>query len=316
MDQPKHELAAVASGPTGLQLRNFDDMWRFAKCIANSGWAPRGMDKPESILAALQLGAEIGMTPMAALQSVAVINGRPSVYGDAALALVRASGLLESYTVQEVGTTGTDTWGFKVTAKRVGYDPISETFLVSDAKAAGLWGKSGPWKDYPKRMLMFRARGFVLRDGFGDVLKGLKTTEEVMDYKDVIDVSPVPMAAVMAAMPNVAAPVPAPVQPAPEDVASQFLASAVAVPESAPVPVEVTTVPVVAEEPQQRMTKGRLITMLDGFLTDANRTHADLIKWAKAKKIVEESVEGIHEFETAMLKKIADNWTVKVLPAL
>jgi predicted ATPase len=53
---------------------------------------------------------------------------------------------------------------------------------VADAKKAGLWGKTGPWSQYSKRMLQLRARGFALRDAFPDVLKGLVTAEEAQDY--------------------------------------------------------------------------------------------------------------------------------------
>jgi hypothetical protein len=55
-------------------------------------------------------------------------------------------------------------------------------FSVADAKKAGLWGKQGPWTQYPKRMLQLRARGFALRDAFPDVLRGLVTAEEAQDY--------------------------------------------------------------------------------------------------------------------------------------
>jgi hypothetical protein len=69
------------------------------------------------------------------------------------------------------------------TAKRRGYEtPTVARFTVADAKKAGLWGKSGPWSQYPRRMLQLRARGFALRDAFPDVLKGLVTAEEAQDY--------------------------------------------------------------------------------------------------------------------------------------
>lgn len=149
------------------------------------------MEKPEAVLVAIQLGAEIGLSPMAALQNTAVINGRPAIYGDAALALVRGSGLLVSYKEEEIGEPGTDGHGYKVTAVREGDQTAIETFTTGDAKRAKLWGKSGPWTDYPKRMLRFRARGYVLRDLFGDVLKGLRTVEEVRDIPaEPINVTP------------------------------------------------------------------------------------------------------------------------------
>jgi hypothetical protein len=127
---------------------------------------------------------------MSALQNIAVINGRPAIYGDAALALIRSSGLLEVFREEEIGEVGKDTFGIKVTAKRIGFDEASETFTVGDAKASKLWGKNGPWTDYPKRMLKFRARGFILRDIFGDVLKGLRTLEEVRDIPSEVNVTP------------------------------------------------------------------------------------------------------------------------------
>ena len=181
----------ITFGDSGVKLASLEDAYRFANAICASGFAPRGMEKPEAVLVAIQLGAEIGLSPMAALQNTAVINGRPAIYGDAALALVRGSGLLVSYKEEEIGEPGTDGHGYKVTAVRESDQTAIETFTTGDAKRAKLWGKSGPWTDYPKRMLRFRARGYVLRDLFGDVLKGLRTVEEVRDIPaEPINVTP------------------------------------------------------------------------------------------------------------------------------
>lgn len=181
----------IQFGAQGVQLSSIEDAFRFAKAICESGFAPKGMEKPESILVAIQLGAELGLTPMAALQNTAVINGRPAIYGDAALALVRSSGLLVSYKEEIVGEGGSDSFGFRVTAVRNGDQMTVETFTVGDAKRAKLWGKAGPWTDYPQRMLRFRARGYALRDLFGDVLKGLRTVEEARDIpSEPINVTP------------------------------------------------------------------------------------------------------------------------------
>lgn len=177
-------------GSQGVQLASLEDAYRFANAIVASGFAPKGMEKPESVLVAIQLGAELGLTPMAALQNTAVINGRPAIYGDAALALVRASGLLTAYKEEEIGEPGSDGHGYRVTATR-GDQTTVETFTMSDAKRAKLVGKPGPWTEYPKRMLRFRARGYVLRDLFGDILKGLRTVEEARDIPaEPVNVTP------------------------------------------------------------------------------------------------------------------------------
>lgn len=182
------QLATQESGQTtlsnnaGLQIQTFEEMLKFAKFVHESQFCPKGLKTEGEVFIALQATMEIGLPPMAGLQNIAVVNGRPTIYGDAALAVVRASGLLESYKEEVVGEG--DDKGVKVTVKRRGYDEASESFTVKDAKTAGLWGKQGPWTQYPRRMLMFRARGFVLRDQFSDVLKGFRTTEEVRDYDE------------------------------------------------------------------------------------------------------------------------------------
>ena len=175
----------MAKSSGGLEMSSLDQMLTFAEYVAKSPFCPKGMTKPGDIVVALQMGAEIGLPPMSALQNTAVINGRPGIYGDAALALVRASGLLEYYKEEMIGNkTSGDDYSCKVTVKRFGYEEATEEFTIDDAKRAGLWNKAGPWTQYPKRMLKFRARGFILRDHFGDVLKGFKTTEELQDIAE------------------------------------------------------------------------------------------------------------------------------------
>jgi hypothetical protein len=120
---------------------------------------------------------------MQALQNIAVINGKPSVYGDAAMALVQASPVCEGVEEYMEGE-GTPNPVAVCIAHRKGRKPVTAKFSVEDAKRAGLWGKQGPWQAYPKRMLAMRARGFALRDAFPDVLKGLITAEEAQDFPD------------------------------------------------------------------------------------------------------------------------------------
>jgi hypothetical protein len=168
--------------PRGLTLHTVDEAMRFGKMLASSQFAPKDFqNKPESCILAIQHGAEIGLGPMQSIQSVAVINGRPSIWGDAALALVMGSPVCE-YVKESVAGDG-DKMVAVCETKRRGYPAPSVTqFSVADAVRAGLWGKSGPWTQYPKRMLQLRARGFALRDAFPDVLKGLVTAEEAQDY--------------------------------------------------------------------------------------------------------------------------------------
>lgn len=176
------EISTNTAPARGLALASFDDAFRFAKMVAASDFAPKDFKgKPESCLLAIQHGGETGLSPMQSLQSIAVINGRPSIWGDAALAVVSASPVCE-FVTETIEGDG-DAMVAICEAKRRNYPkPTVVRFSVADAKKAGLWGKSGPWSQYPRRMLQLRARGFALRDAFPDVLKGLVTAEEAQDY--------------------------------------------------------------------------------------------------------------------------------------
>ena len=166
----------------GLALNTIEDAMRFAKMLSDSDFAPKDFrGRPEACFLAIQNGAEVGLTPMQAIQSIAVINGRPSVWGDAALALVMGSSACQ-YVHETVEGDG-ENMVATCEAMRAGYErPTVVKFGVADAKKANLWGKTGPWSQYPKRMLQLRARGFALRDAFPDVLRGLVTSEEAQDY--------------------------------------------------------------------------------------------------------------------------------------
>lgn len=163
-----------------IGLKTFAELERFAERAARSTMVPKDyLGKPDNIILAVQLGSEIGLAPMQALQNVSVIGGRPSVWGDAMLALCRRHPLCEDV-VERVEGTGDAATAFCL-VKRRGATEVVGKFSVADAKKAGLWGKAGPWQQYPTRMLQMRARAFALRDAFPDVLKGLHVAEEVMD---------------------------------------------------------------------------------------------------------------------------------------
>lgn len=181
------EISTNTAPARGLALATFDDAFRFAKMVAASEFAPKDFKgKAESCLLAIQHGSEVGLSPMQSLQSIAVINGRPTIWGDAALALVQSSPVCE-YVRESVEGEG-DGMVATCEAKRRGYpQPTVVRFSIADAKRAGLTGKAGPWTQYPARMLSLRARGFALRNAFADALRGLITAEEAQDYPVTVE---------------------------------------------------------------------------------------------------------------------------------
>lgn len=184
--QPKPPILA-GGRVAALVPQSLEEAFRVSQAIAASGLAPKGIDKPEQILVAIMAGAELGLAPFQALQSIAVINGRPSVWGDGLMAIVRSQG----FTVKEWIDGDGDAMVARCEVTRPdNADVATGSFSVADAKKANLWGKAGPWQSYPKRMLQMRARSWALRDGAADVLRGFSIREEVEDYQTIRDVTP------------------------------------------------------------------------------------------------------------------------------
>lgn len=159
-----------------LSPQTFEQALTFAQYLADSSMVPKDFKgNAGNCLIAMQWGMEVGLKPLQALQNIAVINGRPSLWGDSVIAIVRSSPLCEYVSESDDGNTAT------CRVKRVGEPETFRTFSMEDAKTAGLAGKEGPWRQYPKRMRQMRARAFALRDVFPDVLRGMPIAEELMD---------------------------------------------------------------------------------------------------------------------------------------
>lgn len=176
------EIATTPPGAGGFDLspRTFEQALTFSKYLADSDMVPKDFKgKPANCLVAMQWGMELGLKPLQAMQNIAVINGRPALWGDAVIAIVRGSPLCEFVIEDDDGETA------RCRVKRRNEPEQVRTFSMGDAKAAGLLGKAGPWTQYPKRMRQMRARAFALRDVFPDVLRGMPVAEELMDTPTV-----------------------------------------------------------------------------------------------------------------------------------
>ena len=178
---PKTPLMAGAT-PKALVPVDFDGAYRIANVVHRAGMAPASLKTLEQVMVAILHGLEVGLTPMNALQSIAVINGRPTIWGDGAIGLIRASGLLEYMKEYYIDEDKPTMKAVCVVKRRGETEPVTTDFSMADAAKAGLLGKAGPWQTYPKRMLKMRAR-WALRDTFSDVLKGLSLREEVEDHE-------------------------------------------------------------------------------------------------------------------------------------
>ena len=155
-------------------------------------------NKPDNCVVCWCYGAERGLTPLNALNSIAVVNGTPTVYGTAVTALVTShpnfAGMTEANNFDEIDdakdAVATCTMHRRMAGGKV--ESFTKSFSYADAIRAGLTGKDN-WKGYPKMMLENRARNWCARVAFADALRGMAVKEEIEDLAtmakaEVVDV--------------------------------------------------------------------------------------------------------------------------------
>jgi len=181
MTKPKStELAPLNSGEmSAFDPGTFAEAWNLAEMMAASSFVPKPyLGKKEDCFLAMMAGNAVGLPPIQALQSIAVVNGYPSLWGDGALAVVMAHP--EYVDIREWFEGSEGELVAKIELKRKGRSDCLREFSVEDAKRAGLLGKDN-YKHYLRRMLQMRARSWAMRDQFPDALRGLKIREEAED---------------------------------------------------------------------------------------------------------------------------------------
>lgn len=179
---PAAQLPVEAATERGVaQLFNFSDFnaaYTAAEKICKTSLVPKQFQgNPAEIIACWQYGMELGLPPMQSLTAICVINGRPGLYGDGFLAVIRSSPEF----VDCIETFDEETKTAQCIMRRRHKLDVVRTFSIEDAKQAGLINKEGPWRGYPKRMCQMRARGFAGRDQFADVLRGMAISDELQD---------------------------------------------------------------------------------------------------------------------------------------
>jgi hypothetical protein len=210
----KIPLAADERGILPIIPRNTEEAARYAQALIRADMVPdsyrydgksavkaqnAGLDVRDGdinaslVLAGVLKSLEIGLPPQTGLGTIYPINGRFTVYGDGAIALIQRDRVIAKHTKRRIGPgfppdlplgDWPDEYGWLVSFWRKGQsEPYFAEFTVRDARRPNLWLNTNrkPWINYPDRMLFNRARAFALRDGFADCLFGLGIREEIED---------------------------------------------------------------------------------------------------------------------------------------
>lgn len=214
IDQHQAKPPALRGGGQVAAIipQSLDEVFRVAGGVLKSGLAPYALvgkkeeDEAKSAIAiVIMSGAELGLKPMAALRSFTVINGKPALYGDGLINVVRQSGRV-AYLRTGCEERNGQLVGFCEAKRSDTGEENRVEFSQDDAVRAGLWQdqpfirkqvwenrqqvwkdnvpNDSPWYKYPKRMLAWRAAGYCLRELFGDVLGGVRDEFEAREIAD------------------------------------------------------------------------------------------------------------------------------------
>lgn len=181
-------IAANAVTALGMPV-DFESKLKMADTLAKSGLLPQGLSTPEKVVVALQWGYELGLSPMVAINNIAVVNGKPSLSTDMLHAIVR-----KSHEYGGVQWVKQDDKIAECIVKRITpnfSEEVRGVFTIEDAKKAGLADKDN-WKKYPARMLKHRALSYALRDAFPDIISGFYNEDEITEIAEPKEVNITP----------------------------------------------------------------------------------------------------------------------------
>jgi len=182
--------------------RSVEECYRMAQAMQLAGMVPKGYEskrgdpkeETSKMMIAIMFGMERKIPPVTALTMIMIVNNRPSIWGDGAAALIHKSGKaeyikewFENENYDEQTGQPVALWTAWCEVKRRDQDePVKRSFSMADAKRAHLIGnpKKAIWMQYPQRMIAARARAWAFRDGFADVLAGLRLYEEERDIEE------------------------------------------------------------------------------------------------------------------------------------
>lgn len=165
--------------PIEKPIGSLEAQMHYAEVLAESNLLPAQYRKnPANVLLAAQLGDALGIPTIQAINSIHVIEGKPSAGADLMASIVRRAG----HRIRVTERAGQD--GPIVTAQLIRSDDPDFTFEATwdmkKARAAKLDGKEN-WKKYPGSMMRARAIMEVCRAGASEAMYGVSYTPEELE---------------------------------------------------------------------------------------------------------------------------------------
>ena len=173
-EAPKQTTATKGAAMIPLDRAPFT--FKTLTAVANTDFVPAALrGKPNSILASILTGRELGRGPMESLRSIDVIDGRPSPSAEWMVGRVFEAGHIIEVTEQTAERCTVKGTRISKDGERIA--SMEFTFSMDMAKRAGLASKNN-WRNYPEAMLYWRAVAQLCRQFFPDAIRGLRHMPE------------------------------------------------------------------------------------------------------------------------------------------
>lgn len=185
-DLAEFELATTSGSLMLAGGAAFAHIQRVAKMFSSSDLIPEQFrGKVANCTIALEMAHRMGANPMAVMQNLYIVHGRPGWSAQFIIACLNQCGKFSPLRFDVTGEGDKKScvaWALeKETNEKLYGPPVS----IQMAKDEGWLGKSGSkWKTMPDLMLRYRAATFFGRLYAPDLLMGMQTAEELRDVEE------------------------------------------------------------------------------------------------------------------------------------
>lgn len=167
--------------------KSYDEVARLSMAVVKSGLY--GVKSADDAFVRIITGIELGISPMQALRTIAVVSGKPVM--DAALISALCMRHHECVSWRLVESTDKQC---TMEAKHARNGITRLTYTIEQAAKAGLVGKDN-WKKFPAAMLRARCTSSLARIAFPEVVAGVYVPDELErtapeQAESVVDATP------------------------------------------------------------------------------------------------------------------------------
>jgi len=174
---PQHQTSAFSNG------QNFEVAQRMAKALSSTDLVPTAYKgNVANCLLALEISHRTGASPMAVMQNLHIVQGRPTWSASFIIAAMNSCGRFTPLKFRVEGEGDARQAICYATDVATGDLVESPAVSIGMAKKEGWFSKTGSkWQTMPDLMLRYRSAAFFGRLYAPDILMGMHADDEVQD---------------------------------------------------------------------------------------------------------------------------------------